>query len=120
MHHARRSFLKRSVLGFGFLAGLWVNLGIDFKSYIIVFFKEGLTVLDAGPTLWSVALFLFWFIPLVTTMYSLYRSFLWGRIPGLITVCFAFMGGLFMPHTLGIIFAALALAMALIIPVRAA
>ncbi|MFH1174937.1 MAG: hypothetical protein V1725_07425 [archaeon] len=119
MKEHRKHFIKKAVIGFGLLSGLWINIGFDVGEYILETIKKGLSTLHPSPAVWALALFLFWLVPFLTTGYSLLRAYQWGRVRGLVAVGFAFLGGLFMPGPAGIIFTLCALVLALIIPVRA-
>lgn len=86
-----KSFVQEFVIGFGFLSGLWIHVGINPETEIIKAFSS------ITPSL------AFWIIPVITTLGSLVGSYFLGGWLGLIAVGLAFIGGIFFSSNLGVI-----------------
>lgn len=94
-----KSFVQEFVMGFGFLSGLWIYAGVNPETEIIRAFATAIQELSPNP-MYS---FVFWIIPIVGTVISLSGSYLLGGGIGLIAVFLAFIGGIFIGSTFGII-----------------
>ncbi|MFA6072850.1 MAG: hypothetical protein WC758_01950 [Candidatus Woesearchaeota archaeon] len=93
LHKVGSMFVLSFVLGFGFLSGFWINLGFNPKEEIMKIFVKLIQNLFPNP-LYS---FLFWAIPIVATIFSIYMAFKKGGFLGLLAVALAFSAGLSMP-----------------------
>ncbi|MEL7562575.1 hypothetical protein [Dehalogenimonas sp. 4OHTPN] len=84
------TFLSEIVIGFGFLSGLWIHVGINPETELIKAFASVAEAIapDSGISLW------FWLIPLVMTAVSLWLTYAVGGVMGLIAVGLAFVAGL--------------------------
>lgn len=93
------SFVQEFVLGFGFLSGLWIHVGVDPETEVIKAFAQIINQLapSSGFSL------IFWLIPIVVFIVSIAGSFLIGQLLGLIAVGLAFLGGVFISSIIGIV-----------------
>ncbi|MDV2988791.1 MAG: hypothetical protein P3T54_01340 [Dehalogenimonas sp.] len=82
-------FLCEFVIGFGFLSGLWIHIGINPETEIIRAFAS---VADAITPETGIS-WVFWLIPLVTVGMSLWLTYVLGGILGLLAVGLAFIAG---------------------------
>lgn len=84
-----RSFVQEIVLGFGFLNGLWIAVGVNPETEILRAFSDIIKSLDIGGGF----TLLFWLIPIILTLGSLFASYFIGGWLGLGAVGMAFLGG---------------------------
>ena len=94
-----KSFVQEFVIGFGFLSGLWIYVGVNPETEIIKSFSSVIQELSPNP-MYS---FMFWIIPIIATLASIGGSYALGGWAGLIAVIFAFIGGIFISSTFGVI-----------------
>lgn len=94
-----KSFIEIFVIGFGFLSGLWIHVGVNPETEIIKAFSSIIKTLNASFGF----SFLFWIIPIIVLVGSIIGSLVVGGWLGLIAVGFAFLGGIFINSTFGII-----------------
>lgn len=94
-----KSFVQEFVLGFGFLSGLWIYIGINPESVLINTLSDLINSISPNP-MYS---FAFWIIPIIATVASLAWSYFLGGWLGLVAVGLAFLGGIFIGSTFGII-----------------
>lgn len=107
-----KSFIQEFVIGFGFLSGLWINVGINPEAEL---WKALIEVINSTNPNHGLGFF-FWFIPILILVVSLLGAFLMGHIPGLIAVGFGFLGGIFITSTIGIVFLMIGIILGLISP----
>lgn len=93
-----KSFVQEFVLGFGFLSGLWIHVGVNPESEIIKAFASIIQELSPDP----IYSFAFWLIPIIATLGSLAGSYFLGGWLGLIAVGLAFIGGIFISSGFGV------------------
>ena len=91
------AFLSELVVGFGFLSGLWIHIGINPETEIIRAFANVAETIapNSGISWW------FWLIPLVSTVVSILLTYMVGGIMGLVAVGLAFMAGLMISTDVG-------------------
>ena len=89
MVDAGRAFVKEFVLGFGFISGLWIYIGINPETEILKTFAEIAHQLDPNSG------FIFWLIPFLMLIASTIGTFALGGKIGVVAVFLAFMGGVF-------------------------
>ncbi len=82
------SFVQEFVIGFGFLSGLWIYVGVDPETEVVKAFASAVHQIAPGYS------FLFWLIPVVTTIGSWLGSYFIGGWLRVIAVLFAFGGGI--------------------------
>ncbi len=80
--------MKEFVIGFGFLSGLWIAVGVNPEAEIINAFAE--VIKELGSSLG----FIFYLISLIVLILSLLSAYRLGGNLGLIAIGFAFAGGL--------------------------
>ena len=107
-----KSFVQEFVIGFGFLSGLWIYAGVNPETEIIKAFSSVIKELSPNP-MYS---FMFWIIPIIATLASIGGSYALGGWVGLIAVIFAFVGGIFISTTFGIIFLIVGIALGFAAP----
>lgn len=93
------SFVQEFVLGFGFLSGLWIHVGVNPESEILRAFAD--IVNELAPS--SGFSIIFWLIPIIGIAASVTGSYFIGGWFGLAAVGLAFMGGIFISSTFGVI-----------------
>ena len=93
-----KSFVQEFVLGFGFLSGLWIHVGIDPETEIIKALSSVVQQLAPNP----IYSFAFWIIPIIATLVALAGSYFLGSWLGLIAVGLAFLGGIFISSGFGV------------------
>ena len=94
-----KSFVQEFVIGFGFLSGLWIYAGVNPETEISKALSSVIKELSPDP-MYS---FMFWIIPIIITLASISGSYALGGWIGLTAVIFAFIGGIFISSTFGII-----------------
>jgi len=107
-----KSFVQEFVIGFGFLSGLWIHLGINPETELIKALSSIIMELSPNPT-YS---FAFWIIPIIGIFVSISGSYFIAKWPGLIAVFFAFIGGIFINSTIGIFFLAIGILLGFVAP----
>ena len=107
-----KSFVQEFVIGFGFLSGLWIYAGINPETEIIKAFSSVIQELSPNP-MYS---FMFWVIPTIATLASIAGSYALGGWFGLAAVIFAFIGGIFISSTFGIICLGIGIVLGFIAP----
>ena len=93
------SFVNEFVLSFGFLSGLWIHIGINPESEVMKILSTLIQQISPNPT-YS---FLFWLIPILSTLIALAGAYAFGDWWGVIAVALAFLGGIYINLNLGII-----------------
>jgi hypothetical protein len=87
----RRQFLKSSVIGFGFLSGLWVHIGIDPSSVVAQWLQQTLLTLDPAHAPWIAIAFLYG--PTLLTFLSIILVYRRAGFLGFIAVVLAYAAG---------------------------
>lgn len=86
-------FVQEFVLGFGFLSGLWIHVGIDPEDEL---FKALLSIINTlSPNQAPTMSFYFWLLPVIGLVVSIAGSYAMGGWLGLVAVGLAFIGGVF-------------------------
>lgn len=93
------SFVQEFVLGFGFLSGLWIHVGVNPESEILRAFAQ--VVEELAPS--SGFSLIFWLVPIIGLVASVTGSYFIGGWFGLVAVSLAFLGGVFIDSTFGVI-----------------
>ncbi len=93
-----KSFVNEFVIGFGFLSGLWIHVGVDPEAEVIKALSSIVLQLAPNP-MYS---FAFWIIPIIATLGALAGSYFMGGWLGLISVGLAFLGGIFISSGFGV------------------
>lgn len=91
-HHKRKRFLKTSVIGFGFLSGLWVHIGVDPSSVVAQWLERFLLTVSLENAPWITLVFLYG--PTLLTIFSLFFVYRHGGVLGFIAVALAYTAGL--------------------------
>ena len=93
-----KAFVFESVLGFGFISGVWVCVGIDPETRLAGVFAGLVDKFAPGSGLDVV----FWLIPTFLMIASLIAAYFSGGFLGLVAVGCAFMGGCLITTKAGI------------------
>jgi uncharacterized protein YybS (DUF2232 family) len=83
-------FINEFVIGFGFLSGLWIAVGIDPQAEVFKTFATIINTLNPDSGFG----FLFFVIPIIILICSILGTYLMGGKLGLIAVAFGILGGL--------------------------
>jgi hypothetical protein len=89
-----KSFIGQFVLGFGFLSGFWIRVGVSPQQVVISALGNFVhTSISPHPLLYSIFLVL----PALFTTFALVGAWWSGGILGLIAVGLAFLAGMLVP-----------------------
>ena len=85
-----RGFVQEFVIGFGFLNGIWIHVGINPETEIIRAFSQVIQAISpsSGYSL------LFWILPIILTISLIAGAYFNGGWPGLIAVALALLAGI--------------------------
>jgi hypothetical protein len=83
-------FIWQSVIGLGFLSGLWTAVGIDPEGILISTFGSAVSTISPDPALRA----LFLILPTLFLIGSVIGAYRNGKVPGLISVLVAYGAGL--------------------------
>lgn len=85
-----KKYIWQSVIGLGFLSGLWTTIGIDPEQIVIGALSNAADVLYPNPDL----RYLFILLPTILLLVSIYGAYKKGKVLGLISVIIAYCAGL--------------------------
>jgi len=85
-----RRFIWQFVIGLGFLSGLWTAIGIDPESVLISALGPAVMTISSDPAISA----LFVILPTLILIGSVIEAYRNGKVPGLIAVLVAYVGGL--------------------------
>ena len=88
----KRKFLKSSVIGFGFLSGLWVHIGINPGSIVAQWLEQILLTVSPENVTWITLAFLYG--PTLLTLLSLFIVYHHAGFFGFIAVALAYAAGI--------------------------
>ena len=83
-------FIRESVIGLGFLSGLWTAIGINPQTVLLTLAERSADEVLHDPSV----RFFFVVLPTILLLLSLITAYKRGRIAGLVSVFFAYAGGL--------------------------
>jgi hypothetical protein len=86
----RKSIVRELVIGFGFLNGLWLAVGISPEDWIYNFLKPCITNL---PTILKTVFAIIPTVLIIMTLFTIYKTYQQGKILGVISVALAFIAG---------------------------
>ena len=81
-----KKYIWQSVIGLGFLSGLWTTIGIDPEQIVIGALSNAADILYPDPDL----RYLFILLPTILLLVSIYGAYKKGKVPGLISVIVAY------------------------------
>lgn len=90
MTRRSRTYLWQSVIGLGFLSGVWMAIGIDPEEVVLNTIGTAITAAYPDPALRA----LFLALPTLLLLVSVYGAWKNGRVMGLIAVILACAAGL--------------------------
>ncbi len=90
MRKKSRMFLWESVIGLGFLSGLWTAIGISPQSLVIDLIGKSASDIYPDPGVRV----LFILLPTILLIISIISAYRKGKIPGLFSVVLAYFSGL--------------------------
>jgi hypothetical protein len=85
-----RAYIWQSVIGFGFLSGLWTAIGIDPEAVILNLIGTTVNAIYPDPEV----RYLFIILPTILLIISVWQVWKKGRVPGLVAVILAYVAGL--------------------------
>ncbi|HNX17799.1 MAG TPA: hypothetical protein PKM50_05680 [Methanoregula sp.] len=85
-----KRFFWQSVIGLGFLSGLWTAVGIDPEEILISALGSLVTTVAPDPTLRA----LFLILPTLLLIGSVIGAYRTAKVPGLISALVAYISGL--------------------------
>jgi hypothetical protein len=85
-----RTYLWQSVIGLGFLSGLWTAIGIDPEAVILNALGKAVDTIYPDPDIRA----LFILLPTILLILSVYGAYRKGRVLGLAAVIVAYLAGL--------------------------
>ena len=83
-------FIRESVIGLGFLSGLWTAIGINPQTVLLTLAERSADEVLHDPSI----RFFFVVLPTILLLLSVITAYKRGRIAGLVSVFFAYAGGL--------------------------
>lgn len=83
-------FIRESVIGLGFLSGLWTAIGIDPQAVFLALAERSVDEVLHDPSV----RFFFVVLPTILLLISVITAYKRGRVTGLVSVIIAFAGGL--------------------------
>jgi hypothetical protein len=83
-------FIRESVIGLGFLSGVWTAIGINPQTVLLTLIERSADEVLHDPFIG----FFFLVLPTVLLLLSLVTAYKRGRVIGLVSVFFAYTGGL--------------------------
>jgi hypothetical protein len=83
-------FIRESVIGLGFLSGVWTAIGINPQTILLALVENSANLVLHDP---FIRLF-FVVLPTILLLLSLVTAYKRGRVVGLVSVFFAYAGGL--------------------------
>jgi len=92
----RKNIVKEFVIGFGFLSGIWLAIGINPKNIIFDFMRTNLENLHPSLKIIFIILPLVFLIGTIITLLSIYHK---GGIAGAGVVVLGFVAGLSILHS---------------------
>lgn len=85
-----RNYLWQSVIGLGFLSGVWTAIGIDPEEVLLNAIGTTVEMVWPNEMVWT----LFVLLPTLLLLISVYGAYRKGRILGLAAVIVAYLAGL--------------------------
>jgi hypothetical protein len=83
-------FIRESVIGLGFLSGVWTAIGINPQTILLALVENSADAVLHDPFI----RFFFLVLPTILLLLSLVTAYKRGRVVGLVSVFFAYAGGL--------------------------
>jgi len=90
MRNKSKMFLWESVIGLGFLSGVWTAIGINPQSLIMGFVGQSASQVYPDPAIRA----LFVVLPTILLVISIISAYRRGKIPGLFSIIIAYTSGL--------------------------
>jgi hypothetical protein len=87
----RKRFLKSSVIGFGFLSGLWAGLGVDPGSFVAQWLQT--ILLAVAPAYGSPITIAFLYGPTLLTVLAVFLAYRRAGFLGFVAVALAYAAG---------------------------
>jgi hypothetical protein len=94
LRNTKKLFLKETVIGFGFLSGLWMHLGFDPSTFVAVYLQKLLIAVE--PQYENIIKIVFLYGPIVLTLFSVFMAYRRAGYFGLLAVLLAFLAGLWL------------------------
>lgn len=113
MTKVAETFIQEFVIGLGFLNGLWIHMGFDPESLIIQLLLDVITIFDPSFPFSYIFLFIS-IISALSAVVPLLLAYYRGGIFGLFAVVCAFIGGVLINSTIGVLFLLIGVVLGLI------
>ncbi len=91
-------FIRESVIGLGFLTGLWTAIGISPQTVLLSIAERSADVILHDPSV----RFFFVLLPIILLVAAVITAYKGGRVIGLISVVLAYCGGLVVLESLNL------------------
>ena len=91
-------FVEEFVIGFGFLSGLFVNIGVDPEGLIYETLFNALAKINPDVAWFGI---LFTILGIIVLIMTIFGAFEMGGVIGLIAVFLAFLGGVLITTQIG-------------------
>jgi hypothetical protein len=85
-----KNYIWQSVIGLGFLSGLWTSIGVDPEQVVIGALSKAFDSIYPDPNIRV----LFILLPTILLLVSIYGAYSKGKVLGLISVIVAYCAGL--------------------------
>jgi hypothetical protein len=90
MKNKSKMFLWESVIGLGFLSGIWTAIGINPQTLALGFLEQSAAQVNPDPGIRA----LFIILPIILLGISIISAYRRGKVPGLFSVIIAYISGL--------------------------
>jgi len=98
MKRKTKNYLWQSVIGFGFLSGLWTAIGIDPEQVVLTAVQNAVDTAYSDSAIHT----LFIVLPTLLLLFSIYGAYKNGKVPGLVSVIVAYFSGLLILNQTGL------------------
>lgn len=92
--NTKKLFLKQTVIGFGFLSGLWIHLGFDPGTFVATWLQH--LLISVRPQYESIIKTIFLYGPILLTFFTIFVTYRRAGYFGLFAVALAFLAGLWL------------------------
>ena len=90
MKNKSKMFIWESVIGLGFLSGIWTAIGINPQTIVIGFLEQSAALANPDPGIRA----MFILLPTILLGISIISAYRRGKTPGLFSVVIAYISGL--------------------------
>lgn len=94
VRNTKKLFLKQTIIGFGFLSGLWIHFGFDPGTFVAD--KLQALLIAVEPQYETTIQGIFLYGPIVLTLFAVFGAYRRAGYFGLLAVLLAFLAGLWL------------------------